>query len=307
MFFYHKLGEGRFEELNQAVSSLDCNRYDFTDLLSLQIAPEASEFLSAHNIPLCYVFCHPKVIQEQPKLIAYYRGAAAISQKGVQQLAHVSVAPFEQATNKRPLGREQAIAIAQMLNRLISAVVIEVADFDIKKLQAQVLMTAGATADGSWRKVPGQEASDLVKQLVIHDLLDHGFIADPISKDDVPNIREFTLTNGYKIIFGSEPDITMLEPDGRTEAAVVEVKGGVDPAGALERYGAAKKSFDDALTRNKKVITVYLAAVITPTVQKRIADDRLVRETYNLTDVLARESERERFLNRVYWWMYLTR
>ena len=88
---------------------------------------------------------------------------------------------------------------------------------------------------------------------------------------------------------------------------MVEIKGGTDTAGALERYGAAKKSFDEALSRNPRVITVYLAGVITATVAQRIAADRAVRETFNLTDILAEESEKERFLNQVYWWMHLSR
>jgi hypothetical protein len=34
----------------------------------------------------------------------------------------------------------------------------------------------------------------------------------------------------------------------QTLLAVVEIKGGIDPAGALERYVAATKSFQHALT-----------------------------------------------------------
>jgi hypothetical protein len=307
LFFYHKLLDAEFPPLFRAVRSLDCSTLNFDDLTALEIAQEAAGILESRSIPICHVFCHPDVIKGDPKLVAYYRGAAAISQKGLQQLAGTNVRRFEMGANTRPLAEQRALEISRVLNKLISAAVIQIAGLDVELVQAQVFMTAGAQADGSWRQVPGKEASQAVKFIMMNDLLQRGQIEGAPSKDDIKSLREFNLANGYKIVFGSERDISIIEPDGLTEAAVVEIKGGTDTAGALERYGAAKKSFDDALSRNPRVITVYLAAVITATVAQRIAADRAVRETFNLTDILAEESEKERFLNQVYWWMHLSR
>ena len=45
------------------------------------------------------------------------------------------------------------------------------------------------------------------------------------------------------VLVSSEPDIPLINTDGST-IAVIEIKGGTDPAGALEQYGATKKSFE---------------------------------------------------------------
>ena len=40
--------------------------------------------------------------------------------------------------------------------------------------------------------------------------------------------------------------------------AVIEVKGGTDSAGALERYGAAKKSFEHAIEVSPRCKNFYI-------------------------------------------------
>ena len=308
LFFYKQLEEAAFPALFGAVSDLDCSQYGFDEPGRVGITAQALEAVQSRGIPVCHVFCHPGLMVQRPTLLRYYRGVAAISQKGLGRLAGSSggtLARFEGGRHVRPLRDDLADNLACVLNTLISAVVLDMTSLELDTLRSQVIMTAGAQADGSWRQVPGKAASDAVKTLIIGDLLDRGQITG-ISQGEVSSLSRFRIANGYTIVFSSEPDISVLDTDGR-EVAVVEVKGGIDPAGALERYGAAKKSFDDALSRNSSVITVYLAAVITPTVSERIATDRLVRETYNLSDILASGSARSAFLNQVYWWLHLSR
>jgi len=89
------------------------------------------------------------------------------------------------------------------------------------------------------------------------------------------------VTNGYRIFFGSEPDISILNPEEEEPRdlliGAIEVKCGLDPAGALERYGAAKKSFED----------------------------RSVRKTFNLTKVFFDPEEKHRFLDHIRWLLHL--
>ncbi len=79
----------------------------------------------------------------------------------------------------------------------------------------------------------------------------------------------------------------------------VEIKYGLDSAAALERYGAAQKSFEAAIRENARVSNVYLASCITPEVRRRISEDRVVNEDFNLTEVLNNEAKREEFLNYI--------
>ena len=96
------------------------------------------------------------------------------------------------------------------------------------------------------------------------------------------------LTNQTTILFSSEPDVTVLDKTGKS-SLVIEVKGGTDPAGALERDGAAKKSFEASLRDNEHVKTCFLACCITPEVNQRIQQDSTFSEYFNLTEVLADE------------------
>jgi len=85
----------------------------------------------------------------------------------------------------------------------------------------------------------------------------------------------------------------------------IEVKAGLDPAGAQERYGAAKKSFEKAFDENKSVQTIYLANAMTEAVRRSIARDRIVREHYDLDDILRSDRGRAKFLARLAWLMHL--
>lgn len=109
------------------------------------------------------------------------------------------------------------------------------------------------------------------------------------------DIRAIHLRNGTSMVFGAEPDIALLAPAGQT-MAVIEVKGGKDPAGALERYGAARKSFERTLEDNPDVITICLASCITDEVKRRLAEDAIVQRVFNLTVLLGDEAQRNDFL-----------
>jgi hypothetical protein len=98
--------------------------------------------------------------------------------------------------------------------------------------------------------------------------------------------------------FGSEPDISFLRGDDLL--AVVEIKGGIDPAGALERYGAATKSFQHAIMRSPRCKNFYIGAIYTPELEKRIKDDRLVEKALNLIEILDKPVARDQFLRELF-------
>ena len=59
------------------------------------------------------------------------------------------------------------------------------------------------------------------------------------------------------------------------------------------------KSFEAATNENRRVVNVYLASCITPELRRRIAEDRLVNQEFNLTEVLNEAPRREEFLSYV--------
>ena len=100
-------------------------------------------------------------------------------------------------------------------------------------------------------------------------------------------------------LFSSEPDISLLNKQGTT-VGVIEVKGGADPAGALERYGAAKKSFEESRRINAQVKTILVASCITSEVQTRIQQDPAISHYFNLTEMLSDATTTSRFMQQIF-------
>ena len=109
---------------------------------------------------------------------------------------------------------------------------------------------------------------------------------------------EFKLPKGYSMRFGSEPDILFQEDvEGRTrDAATIEIKGGKDPAGALERFGAMQKSFE---ATPRDCFNFLVAGVVTPEMQTRL-DQMGVVKVFLLDDLSHDGEQWTDFLNEVF-------
>ncbi|MDP5339400.1 MAG: XcyI family restriction endonuclease [Nodularia sp. (in: cyanobacteria)] len=178
--------------------------------------------------------------------------------------------------------------------------------FTEEELYGVLLASTGAQIDGSWRNAIGEEAEKVVQKLLIKEAKEHNLLAAFIPRmntgielynpdrleEQLGNIeyyRGVMLANQTSILFSSEPDISLLNNQGKT-IGVIEVKGGTDPAGALERYGAAKKSFEEARRSNSEVRTILVASCITNEVHTRIQNDSTISTYFNLTEILSENS-----------------
>jgi hypothetical protein len=79
----------------------------------------------------------------------------------------------------------------------------------------------------------------------------------------------------------------------------IEVKAGADPAGALERLGAAMKSFENDRAINPRVKTVYVVRGLTPELRKRISQGSPFDHTFSLAEILADSKTQQVFANLV--------
>ncbi|MBM4466365.1 MAG: XcyI family restriction endonuclease [Chloroflexi bacterium] len=309
-FFYRKLHELGFMDFAHELDALvkigeSCK---WTERGQWGISQGAWEYVAGSQLSPLRVFCHPRVIIEQPRLIAYYRNIAALSQKAVQTLAF-NVKPFELGRNREDLSYERALLLCQLFNTHVSTIIESTLTFSQRDLDALLFASAGAQINGSWLNAIGSEAEMVVKRLLSSFLVKRGLVVGLLDKkghsltlDEVEDliriladIRAMRLCNGTSMVFGAEPDIALLAPTGQT-IAVIEVKGGKDPAGALEQYGAAKKSFEKTLEDNLDAITIYLASCITEEVERRLAEDTTVQQVFNLTILLGDETQRNDFL-----------
>jgi hypothetical protein len=111
--------------------------------------------------------------------------------------------------------------------------------------------------------------------------------------------RGIIQNNKTSLLFSSEPDITLVGTNG-VPLGVIEVKGGTDPAGALERYGAAKKSFENTLKEAPDAKTILVASCITDETRKRIREDKTITDFFNLTELIKDKDKYEEFVYLVF-------
>ncbi len=318
-FFYRKLNEYNtygFPETIQKLIPLS-KEYDWSKYNEWGVTKEALEQIRKSDLSLIQVFAHPRLLREHPVLTAYYRNVAALSQKSVSYLSGVHTMIFENG-EKKDLSETQAVELSKLFNEHISLIIESALEKpNNEHIKGLLFASTGAQIDGSWRNAIGDEAEKVVQKLLINEAIDlckltafhlrdnHSSVEPfdkEIAEDQLDRIREFkgfNLKNQRSVLFSSEPDISLLDKDGST-IAVIEVKGGTDPAGALERYGAAKKSFEEAIRHNPGVITIFLASCITSEVEDRVKKDKTIKHYYNLTSILTREKEREDFLKHVF-------
>lgn len=106
------------------------------------------------------------------------------------------------------------------------------------------------------------------------------------------------LVNGFTILFASEPDISLYDDKGSI-VGIIEIKAGLDPAGALERLGAMMKSFENTLEEYPNAITVLVVSCITKEMEARLGASMCVRLKYLTTDITSSDSNQRKFATRI--------
>lgn len=308
-FFYRKLHELGFTAFNAEIDKLIqiANNFNWDSRENWNISTAAWQAISHAGIAPLAVFAHPRVLQEQLRLSAYYRNVAALPQKAVNKLAF-GIVPVEAGTTS--LTPDRALSLCRLYNAHISLIVESAADYSREDAIAMMLASAGAQINGSWLNAVGEEAELVTRKILIRSLLQANYLVSAILRsgstsialdnlvDQTHLLSGVRLKNQTSILFSSEPDLSLLNAAGELVAAI-EVKGGKDTAGALERYGAAKKSFEEARRQNPGVVTIFLASCITDEVEKRLAKDTLIDYTFNLAQVVTDEAQRQAFVRFV--------
>ena len=149
----------------------------------------------------------------------------------------------------------------------------------------------------------GSTAERRLRMLLVERLSELDLLVDPkLTPDQVLDAhalpRNFLLKSDVAMRFGSDPDVSFSRKDQLI--AVLEIKGGIDPAGALERYGAAKKTFEHALEIAPRCETFFLTAVETKEVARRLEADRLVRHVFNIIKLADDPKYRETFFDELF-------
>ena len=209
-----------------------------------------------------------------------------VSQKSMGRVG-LSVTRYE-ASSHTP-DDESALAIATHLNQIISRLVeldekINAREFDLWRG-----MAAGSQAQGSWQNTKGNRVEVIVKGLLQRRLREKGLVLE--EKEDGLRMQ---LKDGRVVIFADEPDVAIYQ-ENKIQAAI-EIKGGIDTAGVLERIGAAIKSLRRAREENPRSTTILIlqGVSVTPKARSDLEINRdAVNHWFTIESVLEDERKRE--------------
>ncbi len=288
-FFRQKLHDYGLLDVAYAIEAVQGENLPW-DLSALGITERAWNRVVHRGIKPLRVFAHPDILSTIHRSVGYYQKLALVSLKSMDQIG-LRVTSFESGVNRRQMNIQTATDVARRLNELISRLIEAESDLDARMFDIWRGMTAGSTAQGSWQNRKGKIAEDIVKGIIRQHLRDQQLIVA-----DSSNETSDLLIDGRSIRYGSEPDIALYSATEEILAAV-EVKGGIDAAGVLERIGAALKSLSRAKYENPQATTVLLMYRVAMTEQARqeLEAHRLqIDYWFTLEDVLNRDASRQR-------------
>ena len=252
------------------------NPLDFRPINEFSISSGAWNHVSTLAVKPQLVFAHPELLGRYPQASKYYRGIGLLSQKQVSQLA-TSIVKWEDGSNKRNPGPIQVRDVAKLYNDIISSLIDDADHWSLEDGLRNIIATTGIGLDGTARNVIGRSAEKLVKSRLLNWLQDSELITVSYTEG------RYVLENGVEMRFGSEPDIEFVR-FGQL-VATVEIKGGKDPAGALERLGAMQKSFAET---PPGCVNFLVAGVVTSEMEKRLNQIGVVK-VYLLDQIVADE------------------
>lgn len=284
-FFHQKLHEWGLPAVASAVEAVKGEELNW-DLSQIVISKRAWGKVVHRGIRPVLVFAHPNILVSMPGSVGYYRMLAMVSQKSMGRVG-VSVTTYE--SGKKVPDAKTALAIARCLNQIISRLIELDEEIDAREFDLWRGMAAGSQAQGSWQNAKGDKAEAIVKGLLRRRLREGGLVVNE-SRDGA----RVELRDGRVVTFADEPDVAIYH-QGQIRAAV-EIKGGIDTAGVLERVGAAIKSLRRAREENPVAATVLILEGISVTPQAK-ADLEINRDAvshwFTIEDVLDHEDRRE--------------
>lgn len=239
-FFHRKLHEWKLLEI---ADQIDQVRGENLNWDNLNISEQAWNKIIHRGIKPVVVFAHPFVLQTVHGSAGYYRMLAMVSQKSMKRVG-ISLDSYEAG---KPIPNEaMAITNAQHLNRIISVLVEADEEIDAREFDLWRGMAAGSQAQGSWQNNKGASAEVAIREIILRRLQER----EIISGEEASTTR-IDLGDGRVLVFADEPDVAIYQND--IPQVAVEVKGGIDPAGVLERIGAALKSLQRTRQENPKL------------------------------------------------------
>ncbi|MHA1232681.1 MAG: XcyI family restriction endonuclease [Candidatus Helarchaeota archaeon] len=287
-FFHQKLHEWNLLEIAYELEKIKGEKLEWY-LTELNIKSKAWNKIIHRGIKPIRVFSHPEVLKENPKRVSYYRMLAMVSQKSMTKIG-LAIKTYEEG--KKELDNNTALKLARHLNSIISNLIEFDEEIDPREFDLWRGMTAGSQAQGSWQNAKGNQIEILIKDLIKHRLKEKNLIyVERFQKKS--EILE--LKDGRILLMSEEPDIGIYK-DGIIQI-VIEIKGGIDTAGVLERFGAALKSLRRAKQENPNSVCVLLIQGISLTNKAKEEIDKskkIIDHVFTVEEIISDEETRKR-------------
>ena len=239
-----------------------------------------------HNgIKPVIVFAHPFVLMQVERSVSYYRMLAMVSQKSMGQVG-TPTKRFETSALNPTL--DASASIARRLNTIVSRLIEEGDQLNRREFDLWRGMAAGTQAQGSWQNAKGKRAETVLRNHMLARLRDSALLASDSPVDGSKRNLELGLRDKRSLRMGAEPDLAIYTND-QIEVAV-EIKGGIDIAGVLERVGAAIKSLRRAKDENPDTTTILIVQGVSMSEQAARdikANSDSVDEWFIMEDILS--------------------
>ncbi len=285
VFFHRKLHEWNLLEIADQIDQVRGENLDWDDL---DISEQAWSKVIHRGIKPVIAFAHPHVLQAVPGSASYYRMLSLVSQKSMKRVG-LNLDAYEAG---KPVADEQAaVAIARHLNRIVSALVEADEEIDAREFDLWRGMAAGSQAQGSWQNTKGASAEKAIREVIVQRLQRRQLVSGRQA-----SAARIDLGDGRVLVFADEPDIAILQ--NNVPQIAVEIKGGIDRAGILERIGAALKSLRRTRQENPDSVTVLILPDVAMTERAwegLSINTEIVTHICSLKAILEDEHEREEF------------
>ena len=286
-FFHQKLHEWGLLEIAYELEGIKGEELEW-HLENLNITTKAWNRVIHRGIKPIRVFAHPEVLKQNPKRVGYYRMLAMVSQKSMARVG-LSINRYEEGRSYLDDGA--ALEISKHLNKIISILIEHDETVDDREFDLWRGMAAGSQAQGSWQNTKGDRAEVVIKELIERRVREKGLIFEEKAHGKGETLK---LKDERLLILGSEPDIGIYEDD--IIQIAVEIKGGIDPAGVLERFGAALKSLRRAKQESPNSITILIMQGVSLTSKAMEEIDRsksIIDYFFTIEDVIGNEDARK--------------
>jgi len=286
-FFHQKLHEWGLLEIAYELEGIrgEDLGWNFKDL---NITSKAWNRVVHRGIKPIRVFAHPEVLKQNPKRIGYYRMLAMVSQKSMARVG-LGINKYEDGRSR--LDDNVAAGISKHLNKIVSILIEHDEKVDGREFDLWRGMAAGSQAQGSWQNTKGDRAEVVIKELIERRVREKGLVLEEISHGKGKTLK---LKDGRLLKLGSEPDIGIYKDD--LIQIAVEIKGGIDPAGILERFGAALKSLRRAKQENSNSVTILIMQGVSLTSKAKEEIDKsktIIDHFFTIEDIIGNEDVRK--------------